>query len=72
MIKTVTFKVEDLDCASCVINIDGMLEDTEGIKESRTNYAKERTSVTFDPQKIKTEEILKVINKTGYKASIVN
>jgi copper chaperone CopZ len=66
--KKVTFKISDMDCVSCAITIDGDLEDREGIKESKTNYAKAQTEVTFDPQKVSEKEIISVIKKTGYTA----
>ncbi len=72
MKKTVVLKVEDLDCSSCVINIDGILEDTTGIDEAKTSFIKEKTSVTFDTSKIKVQEIINLINQTGYKASLIN
>lgn len=52
-----------MHCTSCAFNIDGELEDTEGVKESKTNYAKQQTEVTFDPEKITSEKIISVIRK---------
>ncbi len=40
MNKKVIFKIQGMHCTSCAMNIDGELEDTEGIKEAKTNYAK--------------------------------
>lgn len=51
-----------MHCTSCAMNIDGELEDTEGVKEANTNYAKAQTEVTFDPEKISIDKITKVIN----------
>ncbi len=66
--KQVTFTITDMHCTSCSISIDGDLEDTEGVQEAKTHYAKAQTAVTFDPQKITEEDILKIIKKTGYTA----
>ena len=52
------------------MDIDGELEDTEGVKESNTNYAKATTEVSFDSGKIKQEKIVEIINKIGYKATL--
>lgn len=52
-----------MHCTSCAMNIDGELEDTEGVKESKTNYAKQVTEVTFDPEKISVEKMILVIRK---------
>lgn len=68
--KKVIFTIVDMHCVSCSITIDGDLEDREGVKESKTNYAKSQTEVEFDPHKVTEEEILAVIKKSGYTAKI--
>jgi len=52
------------------MNIDGELEDTEGVSEAKTNYAKQKTTVTFNPQKITPEKIISVIHKLDYDAVV--
>jgi copper chaperone CopZ len=50
------------------MNIDGDLEDTDGIKQANTNYAKSQTEVEFDENKITDKKIINIIAKTGYAA----
>lgn len=71
MIKK-TFKIIGMHCTSCAMNIDGELEDTDGIKESNTSYVKSQTTVEFDVEKINEKKIQEVIKKVGYKASLIN
>ena len=59
-----------MHCTACAMNIDGDLEDTDGIEEATTNYAKQHTQVTFDEEKISMQKILEIIKKTGYDASV--
>ncbi len=66
------FKISGMHCTSCAMNIDGELEDTEGIKESNTSYAKSQTEVEFDEKKINEDKVVDIINKVGYKASLMN
>ena len=68
--KKAIFTIVGMDCAACAITIDGDLEEREGVKESKTNYAKSQTEVEFDPKKITEKEILTVIKKTGYTAKL--
>lgn len=68
--KKIVFKINGMHCASCAMNIDGELEDTEGVKESNTNYAKSQTEVKFDIDKISEEEIGEIIKRVGYDASL--
>ena len=61
-------KIEGMHCTSCAMNIDFDLEDLEGVKKCQTNYAKQESEVEFDEEKIKLQQILEQIKKTGYKA----
>lgn len=65
------FKITGMHCTSCAMSIDGDLEDTEGIKQASTNYAKAQTEVEFDENKISDKQIISVIQKTGYKAESI-
>lgn len=62
------FKITDMHCTSCAILIDGDLEDLNGVKSSKTNYAKGETEVEFDLKKVSEDKILEVIKKSGYTA----
>ena len=70
MFQKVTFKINGMHCTACAMNIDGDLEDTEGIQEANTNYARQITEVNFDPAKITPDKIIEIIQKTGYQAQI--
>jgi len=54
------------------MNIDGELEDTDGIKESNTNYAKSQAEVELDPEKVSDEAITEIIKKIGYQANPIS
>ncbi len=66
----INLNIEGMHCSSCAMNIDFDLEDLEGIKTAKTNYAKQKCEVEFDENKISIEEILKQVKQTGYKAEL--
>lgn len=68
MTAKIKFTISGMHCTSCAMNIDGELEDTEGVKEANTNYAKALTEVTFDTDKLTVEKIVSIIQKVGYVA----
>jgi Cu+-exporting ATPase len=72
MTKKVIFKISGMHCTSCAMNIDGSLEDTNGIKEATTFYAKSITKVEFDPAIMNEDKILAVIKNTGYTGTLVD
>lgn len=62
------FKIENMHCTSCALTIDIDLEDLDGVRESKTSFAKAETEVEFDLEKISEELILETIKKSGYTA----
>lgn len=64
--KKIILKIKGMHCVSCAMNIDGELEDTEGIEEASTNYARHEAIITFDNSKIDEEKIIKIIRRSGY------
>ena len=70
MIKN-KFKIIGMHCTSCAFNIDGELEDADGVEEANTNFAKAQTEVKFDPEKINVDKIIKLIKSVGYTASLI-
>lgn len=71
MTKKIILKISGMHCVSCAMNIDGELEDTEGVKKSVTNYAREQTEVEFDVDTTTPERLKNIIKKVGYSASII-
>ncbi|PIS41376.1 MAG: hypothetical protein COT25_03330 [Candidatus Kerfeldbacteria bacterium CG08_land_8_20_14_0_20_42_7] len=62
------FQIGGMHCVSCAMNIDGELEDTDGVIESATNYAKQTTEVTYNPSKVGVKDIEALIRKLSYTA----
>jgi copper chaperone CopZ len=65
------FKILNMHCTSCAIMIDGELEETEGVINSRTNFGKSLTEVEYDQEKITEEKVIKIIQQSGYQAELV-
>jgi P-type Cu+ transporter len=63
-------KIEGMYCTACALNIDFDLEDLEGVKAAKTNYAKQESEIEFDEDKIKLQQITDQIQKTGYKSLV--
>ncbi len=64
--KTVTLKINGMHCTSCSMNIDGELEDLDGVISASTSYAKAETVVEYDEGKVGVDKIKKVIKELGY------
>lgn len=68
--KSFTFKISGMHCASCPLMIEGKLEDdVVGVVSAQANYAKQTCLVEFDEQIISPEAIVEAIREIGYEAS---
>lgn len=65
--EEVTFKIKGMHCTSCAMNIDGVLEDLEGVVEARTSYAKAEVTVVYDPVRVTRKQMLLEMEKLGYR-----
>ena len=61
--KKVNLKINGMHCTSCAMNIDGELEDSEGVFEANTSYAKQVSEVSYDPEKISIKKMVEIIKK---------
>ncbi len=60
--------VPDIECESCVTLLQKKFIKTQGIQT--TKFSQEKVDISFDETKIKTEDILELIRKSGYRASL--
>ncbi|HZJ18686.1 MAG TPA: heavy-metal-associated domain-containing protein [Patescibacteria group bacterium] len=68
---TKKFKITGMHCSSCAMNIDGELEDTEGVKEAKTSFAKQTVEVEYDANKLNDKKITEIIKTAGYDATLL-
>jgi Cu+-exporting ATPase len=68
--KKIILKIDGMHCTSCALNIDFDLEDLNGIKSSKTNYAKQISEIEFDEVLLDLNQIINQIKKTGYTANL--
>ena len=69
---TTTFKVTGMYCSACQTKIQHALQKTDGLKAASVDLDKGSATVTYDDAKIKPDQIVKVIEKEGYKAEPQN
>lgn len=68
--KTVTLKITGMSCAGCANSIHTALSKTGGIISDEVKYPGDIATVKYDASKISVEDIIKVIEKAGYKAEV--
>lgn len=65
MIKKV-FRVPDMHCSSCVMNLESIEYDLPGIKRVTASYRKQLMEVEYDEAKITESQIVHAANQRGY------
>ena len=65
--KTITFNIGGMHCASCSIQNERSLKKLNGIIEATVNLAANNANVKFDDSKISENEIYGAVIKNGYK-----
>lgn len=66
--EQVSLKITGMHCTSCSMNIDGELEEMDGIIKSQTSYPKSTCTVSFDNSRTSVEQIKQAISDLGYAA----
>lgn len=69
--KTVKLKITGMTCADCSNHISTALKGVDGVIEQSVEYPGDLATITYNPDKTNPEAIIKVIEKTGYKAKII-
>lgn len=61
-----TLQVTGMTCAACAIRIEKGLNKVDGVTGANVNFALERASVQFDPEKVNLADLEKKIEQLGY------
>lgn len=72
MIKTETYQVEGMTCASCVTRVEKALKKIEGVNDAVVNLASEKVTLHFEDSKTDANIFEKAIEDAGYKLIINN
>lgn len=66
------FKISGMTCANCALTIEKGLAKMPGVKLAAVNFASEKLALEYDPQLVKTEDVLAKIKDLGYGAQSVD
>lgn len=65
-LKETNLQIAGMTCAACATRIEKGLNKLEGIETANVNLALERSTVKYNPDKVKVEDIEKKIKDLGY------
>jgi Cu+-exporting ATPase len=61
--------ISGMHCSSCAQIIERQLKKVPGVSEANVNFSAEKASVIFDPSQTNNAELVKAIEKAGYKVT---
>ncbi len=65
-------KINGMSCTSCAVSIENKLKELKGIYAVTVNFASEKCLIEFDPDVVRIDDFIAVIDKLGYGAEAVN
>ena len=68
--QVVTLKITGMSCAGCASHIHTTLSKTNGVIKDEVKYPGDMAIIKYDASKTSVQEIIKAIEKTGYKAEV--
>ncbi len=64
--RKANIRVTGMSCATCAVNIEKALAKTKGVAQARVNFASEKASIEYDPDKVDLNKIKDAISESGY------
>ena len=61
-----TYPVIGVSCASCVKNIETVLNKTEGVVDASVNFASEKVTIEYDDEIISMDKVTDIVKSIGY------
>ncbi len=64
--EKIALVIKGMSCASCAQTIEKAFRKKEGVLEAYVNFASEKATVFFDPERVSLDELKEVVANTGY------
>jgi Cu+-exporting ATPase len=64
--RIVTFDVEGMTCASCVLRVEKSLKGVDGVADASVNLASEKARIAFNPSRTTLTDLQKAVRESGY------
>ncbi len=72
MNNKIRLQINGMHCASCANLVERTLKKVPGVSQASVNFAAEKATIVYDESQVKTEGLVAAVNKSGYKAELIN
>ena len=68
--QKVSIQIGGMTCQSCASRIEKVLNKKDFVQQAGVNFASEEAQITFDEKQISVEQLIQIIQKTGFTAQL--
>ena len=68
--QKVSIQIGSMTCQSCASRIEKVLNKKDFVQQAGVNFASEEAQITFDEKQISVEQLIQIIQKTGFTAQL--
>ncbi len=65
-LSDLTLPIAGMTCASCVSHVEGALKELPGVSRVTVNLATNKANLSFDPQRVKLDDMRRAVADVGY------
>jgi copper chaperone CopZ len=70
-IQEIVFLVEGIVCTGCALDMENVMLNVDGIEEASVNFADGIFSITYNPDEVGVNTIIKKVKNLGFKTKIL-
>jgi copper chaperone CopZ len=63
------FRIPDMHCSACVMRLEGIEDELQGVKRVTASYRKQQMEVEYDERLVTVDQIVAAAKRHGYQAS---
>ena len=65
--KTVTFKIEGMNCSGCANTIKTLVEGEPGVQAATVSFDEGQARILYDPQTVSEDRLVVTVQKPGFR-----
>ena len=67
--QTETLNIEGMSCGACVGHVTRALQGLDGVQSAQVSLDDKRAVVSYDPAKVRVDQMVEVVEDEGYTAT---
>ena len=69
-VATIPLKIEGMICVKCIAPVKRAIKKLDGVSDVVVDRLNGKAYVSYDASKVTAQQMIKAVNKTGYRAAV--